>query len=100
LESAWHLILRRSAVDNETSQQSAEEKRESGVPGGGAGRRDEVGGSGVYPATGPFPEGDAEVKTPGSWGKGDYEESGDSELVPGIDAGAAGESSSGTGAGA
>jgi len=31
----------------------------------GAGRRDEVGKSGVYPATGPYPEGDLDVLTPG-----------------------------------
>jgi hypothetical protein len=31
----------------------------------GKGRKDEVGRSGMYPATGPYPEGDAEVITPG-----------------------------------
>ena len=31
----------------------------------GKGRKDEVGRSGIYPATGPYPEGDAEVITPG-----------------------------------
>jgi hypothetical protein len=31
----------------------------------GKGRKDEVGRSGIYPATGPYPEGDTEVITPG-----------------------------------
>jgi hypothetical protein len=31
----------------------------------GKGRRDEVGKTGIYPATGPYPEGDVEVVTPG-----------------------------------
>jgi len=31
----------------------------------GKGRKDEVGRSGIYPATGPYPEGDAEIITPG-----------------------------------
>lgn len=42
----------------------------SGEPGDGRGRRDQVGGSGVYPASGPdAPEG-AEVRTPAGWGQG------------------------------
>jgi hypothetical protein len=45
-------------------------RRESGLPGGGAGRRDEVGGSGVYPASGPEAPQDAVVRTPGEWGAG------------------------------
>jgi hypothetical protein len=31
---------------------------------GGKGRRDEVGPTGIYPATGPYPEGDAPTRTP------------------------------------
>jgi Ala-tRNA(Pro) deacylase len=50
--------------------------RESGLPGGGKGRIDEVGRSGVYPASGPFPEGAAEIKTPGAWVHGQRDESG------------------------
>lgn len=58
---------------------------ESGAPGGGAGRRDEVGGSGVHPASSGQAPADAEIRTPASWGQGDrgaagYEDSGDSEL--------------------
>lgn len=64
-----------------------EPDRESGKPGGGAGRRDEVGGSGVYPMSGGIPEGKhPELRTPAAWGQGDrgaegYEDSGGSELV-------------------
>lgn len=32
---------------------------------GGKRRKDEVGRSGIYPATGPYPEGDVDVITPG-----------------------------------
>jgi hypothetical protein len=60
--------------------------RESGEPGGGQGRRDEVGGSGVYPASAENIPGDAVIRTPQQWGQGGrgaegYEDSGGSELV-------------------
>lgn len=63
-----------------------EEKKESGLPGGGAGRRDEVGGSGVYPMSGPHPKSNAPIVTPASWGQGKrgaagYEDHGESELI-------------------
>jgi putative phosphoribosyl transferase len=59
--------------------------RESGVPGGGVGRKDEVGGSGVYPASGPHPSGNAEIQGQASWGQGErgaagYQDHGSSEL--------------------
>lgn len=59
--------------------------RESGMPGGGRGRTDQVGGSGVYPASGPMPKGNAPVQGEASWGQGErgaagYEDSGSSEL--------------------
>lgn len=61
--------------------------RESGLPGGGQGRTDAVGGSGVYPAssTDPIP-GDAQAQGLASWGQGargaaGYEDSGGSGLV-------------------
>lgn len=62
-----------------------EHKRESGLPGGGQGRRDEVGRTGVYPASGPLPEGDAEYRGQMEWGQGvrgavGYYDSGPSEL--------------------
>lgn len=63
---------------------------QSGNPGGGQGRVDEVGHSGVYPASGPWPEGDAPVQGEMSWGQGDrgeegYYDSGGSE--PHVDTG-------------
>src|SRR5919108_5209544 len=68
-------------------QKEAEQKRESGMPGGGQGRRDEVGRSGVYPVSaseGASP--DALVHGEASWGQGErgtagYEDSGGSELI-------------------
>jgi hypothetical protein len=63
-----------------------EQRRESGQPGGGAGRRDEVGPTGVYPMSGGIPEGKhPEIRTPAAWGQGDrgaegYNDSGGSEL--------------------
>jgi|GEM_PF-520742 len=51
-------------------------RRESGLPGGGQGRIDVVGRTGVYPASGPLPEGTAEVKTPGTWVHGQRDELG------------------------
>lgn len=65
----------------------ADEQQRSGMPGDGAGRRDEVGGSGVYPASGPLPEGDLPVRGQQGWGQGasgpaGYDESGSSELSP------------------
>lgn len=64
-----------------------ESKRESGMPGGGQGRRDEVGRSGVYPVSGPPPpSGDAPLHGMASWGQGErgaagYEDHGDSEIT-------------------
>lgn len=58
---------------------------DAGVPGGGRGRRDGVGGSGVYPASsGKAPPG-AVRRTQAEWGQGDrgaegYEDSGSSGL--------------------
>ncbi len=60
----------------------------SGKPGDGKGRRDEVGRSGVYPVSGPWPEDpNAKIIGEASWGQGDrgaagYEDSGGSELHP------------------
>jgi CBS domain-containing protein len=68
-----------------------EKKRESGEPGGGAGRKDEVGGSGVYPMSGPHPPGDAPVVPEGAWGQGErglagYADSGRSGIYSGGEA--------------
>lgn len=62
-------------------QNNTAEKRESGEPGGGQGRRDVVGGSGVYPPGAEHIPPDAEVRMASSWGGGDYDESGGSELI-------------------
>lgn len=62
-------------------------RRESGQPGGGAGRRDEVGPTGVYPMSAGVPQGKhPEIRTPAAWGQGErgaegYNDSGGSELV-------------------
>ena len=42
---------------------AGEPGRESGLPGGGQGRIDEVGRTGVYPGSGPYPVGEAELRT-------------------------------------
>jgi hypothetical protein len=69
-----------------TIERDCEEgKRESGLPGGGAGRREVVRGSGVYPMSGPHPAGDAPVIPEPEWGqeklgRAGCEESGRSEL--------------------
>lgn len=64
-----------------------DERRESGLPGGGQGRRDETGHSGVYPISSMGGAGgDAPVQGEQSWGQGargaaGYEDSGDSEIM-------------------
>ena len=69
------------------SSPEALERRESGQPGGGAGRRDDVGRSGVYPISGDErPSGDAELRPLGYWLAGDrdiepYEDSVGAELA-------------------
>ncbi len=70
------------------------QRRDSGEPGGGAGRKEEVGGSGVYPMSGPHPGGPAQVQPAASWGQGDrgaagYGDAGHSELRTETPAGSA-----------
>ncbi len=65
--------------------ESAEKKKDTGRPGGGAGRVEEAGGSGVYPASGPWPEGNAPLEGEMSFGQGKrgeagYFDSGSSEV--------------------
>lgn len=74
--------------EGENRQELPDEERqrqESGVPGGGKGRRDEVGRSGVYPASEieEAPD-DVEIRQPAEWGQGErgaagYYDHGDSE---------------------
>jgi len=67
------------------AQQTPDERD---VPGGGVGRRDEVGRTGIYPLS--ADEGasdDAKVELEPAFGRGDrgaagYEDSGDSEITP------------------
>ncbi len=66
--------------------ESAEQKKDSGQPGGGAGRVEDVRGSGVYPASGPLPENNAPYRGQMSFGQGErgksgYYDSGDSEIT-------------------
>lgn len=69
------------------SPDSDDARRESGEPGGGAGRRDIVEPSGVYPMSGGIPPNKhLEIRTPASWGQGKrgaegYNDAGGSELV-------------------
>jgi uncharacterized membrane protein len=58
---------------------------DSGMPGGGKGRIDRVGHTGVYPASDPNAPPDAEAQGMASWGQGErgaagYEDSGESEI--------------------
>jgi hypothetical protein len=74
------------AKSKKKSADPAKKRRESGEPGGGQGRRDEVGGSGVYSRSAENIPDDAVIRTPQQWGQGDrgaegYEDSGGSELV-------------------
>jgi hypothetical protein len=68
-------------------QESVDARRESGEPGGGAGRRDIVEPSGVFPMSGGIPPNKhLEIRTPASWGQGErgaegYNDAGGSELV-------------------
>ncbi len=67
-----------------TKARGTRSRRESGMPGGGAGRREEASGSGVYPASGPPPPANAPYQGMASWGQGErgatgYEDSGRSE---------------------
>lgn len=67
-------------------QKAGDEKRESGEPGGGAGRVDEVEGSGIYPVSEmDKASDDAKVHGEASFGQGErgaegYEDSGTSEI--------------------
>lgn len=59
-------------------------RKDTGVPGGGAGRKEEV-RSNVYPITGPLPKGDAKVIPAGKLGNpgrdSGYQDHGGSELT-------------------
>jgi hypothetical protein len=73
---------------SQSEEQRNEQRNDSGLPGGGVGRRDEVRPSGVYPVSdmqGASP--DAEIQTEEAWGQGKrgaagYQDSGGSEIIP------------------
>ncbi len=71
--------------EREQGQQGEETTRESGLPGGGKGRRDEVGRSGVYPVSEiEAAPADAVIRGQMEWGQGErgaagFEDHGDSE---------------------
>jgi hypothetical protein len=80
--------------DRKKPESTKDKRRESGLPGGGAGRKDEVGRSGIYPMSGHHPAGNAEIRGQASWGQGErvppvirrtraagYEDQGSSELT-------------------
>ncbi|MGE5334677.1 MAG: hypothetical protein ACM3N4_08255 [Nitrososphaerota archaeon] len=77
----------RSERQDEERKQQPEKPEESGLPGGGIGRRDEPGHTGVYPMS--APEGaspDAPIKGEMGWGQGErgaegYYDSGSSETM-------------------
>jgi hypothetical protein len=63
--------------------------RAAGMPGDGAGQREEPGRTGVHPASAGWPEGEMELVREGAWGQGDrglagYEDHGESELASGM----------------
>lgn len=67
------------------AKSEANNKRESGMPGGGAGRKDIVGKTGVYRVSGPQPPDNAPIVGMASWGQGNrgaagFEDHGESEL--------------------
>ena len=55
---------------------SEESRSESGLPGGWQGRIDVTGRSGVYSASGPMPRGEAELRTPAEFVRGQYDDQG------------------------
>jgi hypothetical protein len=72
-------------IEQLSGQDMTQNPRNSGMPGGGQGRADEVGRSGVYPASGPLPPENAPAQGQASWGQGErgpagYDDSGRSEL--------------------
>lgn len=81
--------------DIEPGEPLPRDVRESGHPGGGQGRKDEVGRSGVQPASIPHaPRADAVIRSMAEWGQGErgaagYLDHGESELrqvPPGVEA--------------
>jgi hypothetical protein len=70
----------------EERRQADEQEPESGMPGGGKGRTETPGRSGVYPVSGPLsPNPQARIHGEASWGQGErgaegYQDHGESEI--------------------
>src|SRR5437868_4967338 len=90
VRSAWVCLFHsQSSMDEKSSSdkrnEKRERKRESGLPGGGAGRIDEVRCSGVYPMSGSHPSGDVPIvpelaSGQGKRGSAGYDDHGESEI--------------------
>jgi Ala-tRNA(Pro) deacylase len=65
-----------STAQRRAANRAARARRESGQPGGGQGRVDVVGLSGVYPVSGPDPTGDAPLRTPAQFVHGQRDQDG------------------------
>src|SRR5437762_9636929 len=79
-------MAQKKNLGQEEQEAKVNQQRESGQPGGGQGRKDEVGRSGVYSMSGPHPRGPAEIRVVGAWGQGErgaagYEDHGSSQLT-------------------
>lgn len=81
---SWGGVSMTNEHEHEAEPMSEEQARESGKPGGGAGRIDTPGHTGVYPlSTSEGASGEALVRSEPAWGQGErgaegYEDSGDS----------------------
>jgi hypothetical protein len=62
--------LPKAATPSQSQASPPSPDPESSLPGGGAARRDAAGHSGVYPVSGPHPEGPAELRAAPEWGQG------------------------------
>jgi hypothetical protein len=78
-----------SKRSNQASESRAGQPTGGGMPGDGAGRREEPGRTGVHPASAGWPEGSMELIREGEWGQGErglagQDDHGESELwLPG-----------------
>jgi hypothetical protein len=77
---------RKKNVSRDEGTAKARQRRESGQPGGGQGRKDAVGRSGLYPMSGLHPPGPTEGRTAGTGGQGErgaagYEDHGSAQLT-------------------
>jgi hypothetical protein len=58
----------RLIAEEENRTRESDDERERDYVRGGKGRKDEVGGSGIYPASSPDAPGDAEIRSEGDLG--------------------------------